>query len=251
VAARICGARRSVHPPQLAVGSTLSLPPPAGAWDVRPFCATVVDDQGNSEKCVGEMVSLLHWIATRGAGKRLSPRGAYENGRAREVESAKGAPIPDTGSNPSDVVDAAIAVGVFAVDERENDPNQTELLTFAEGAASVLVPPESFVPLAADTHAIDTLGSSGFGVGFCMEITPSYQALRGPVVWQGPAPGEVTVGGHAQVIVASLTLTGIDVYAVRGSWGTSWADGGTSYIPRAWIAANGFDLIAMTGGPTL
>jgi hypothetical protein len=252
VSGRIFGARRSDARSALAIGSTAALPPPAAHWSVQQH-ATYVDDQGSSERCVGEMLRGLHWIAVRGQGKRASARGAYVSGRAREVARAQGAAIPDTGSQPTDVIDAAIEVGLFPEDERENDPTQAMALEdFAESAASVLVAPSAFVPIAAyDTYAIDQVGASGFAIGFCMEIVPSYQALRGAVVWLGPTEDEQVVGGHAQVIVGARAVSGVDCYVVWNSWGTSFGDGGFAYIPKTWLAANCFDFVGMTAGPVL
>jgi hypothetical protein len=233
--ARIYGARRSATGPQLAAG--LASGTPTTGWSVRAF-ATYVDDQ-TGQYCTGELLRGLHCIAVRGAGRRASARGAYVNGRAREVANAKGALIPDTGATVSDVVDGAIEVGVFPEDAHEFDPNDTELKTFAESAASVLIPASSFIPLVAGD--IDTVGAMGSGVGFCMPVYPSYEALVGGGVWAGPAPGETVLGNHAQVITSGAQ----DFLEVWGSWGTAFASGGFARISRAWVIANGFDFIGL------
>lgn len=234
--------------PTLAVGSTLGLPAPATTWSVRQW-ATYVAQQGQVNKCEGEALADLCWIATRGAGKRVSARGAWANALARQVANAKGAPLPDVGVSMQNVVNAAVESGVFAADEKEDDPvHQEDLVDFAEAANSVLIPPDAFIPIAdGDLDSVDQVGAAGYGVAVAIPLYESYEALTDATVWMGPEPGEKFLGYHDQVCVARSAISGVDTLTLWGSWGESFAAGGFSNIARAWMAKSAFNWLGANG----
>lgn len=204
---------------------------------------------------MGEAIKGAHCIAVRGAGKRLSARGVHVAAVAREQgRSAHSAPLPDAPCQPSDAIDACIEVGVFPEDAADSDPTKDmALMTFAEAASCVQFKPTDFVSmLPGDVDAIDRLGGQGFATAFAMNVWASYEALTaGNSLWTGPQPGEQVLGAHQQVIVGRELVNGIDCCVVWGSWSTSFADGGFSYIPRQWIKDNAWDCFGVQGGPIL
>lgn len=243
---RACGARRSPGPPTtLGTPRHIGLPLAASKADLTQW-VTYFDDQPD-DRCVGQGYKGGLWIAGRNAGKPASARGIYVGARAREVASAKGAPIPDTGSIPADAVDFLVTQGIYAQDARDGDPSaEMALETFAEASASQLVPPSAFSPITqGDTQTVDRWLTAGFPVVFCQEIDASFEDLTGTAVWAGPK-GPI-LGGHCMV------LCGYDAaaYWAWNSWGRGFGNNGVGRIDRSWFAANTFDLVAVCGSPVL
>lgn len=242
------GARLSKYGPFKATGHVDTIHTPAlGKVDIRDHVSLYVDNQlGN--RCVGQALAGAAWIAARGQGKRVSPHGIYTEARAREVQVARGAPIPDTGCQIADAVDALIGVGIYPYDENDTDPNSiNELETWDEVSQRQLVAPQSFAPMEnGDIETAQSWLSKLVGVVFAMPVYASYEKVDSYGVW---TPDSIDlVGYHAQVLVGHGN-TSQDDFIVWNSWSKNWGDGGFAYIPKDWIAANATDMVAVQSFP--
>jgi hypothetical protein len=226
------------------VGLPLALP----SVDLRQYC-TWIDDQGESESCVGHAFKAAAWVAIRAQGTPWSWRGIYVGARADEVESAKGAPIPDVGCDPQHAVDSMIATGVYASDPLDTDPSKTTALeTFAEGAGKRLVPPDAFVPLGGySTDQLDRWLSAGFAAVQWFDVDASFEDLASGHAWAGPS-GSI-VGGHATCVVGYTGLADSDAYIFQNSWGYGWGDRGFGLVQRAALRQVSQGFVVLNSGP--
>lgn len=239
----ICGARLDGYRPRI-VAATAPLPDPSPS-DLRHLC-NYVDNQGQTEKCVGEALSNAHWIATRGAGKRVSPVGIYRGARVRE-RIRKTDPLPDMGSNPADAIDAMIATGVYAIDLDDVDPSKIgDVDTWEEMAGSQTCGMDDFSPIEqGDVDTIDRWLSAGYGVVHALEIDASFQSYSSGV-WQGTSG--TPQGGHETVLVGGDCAS---FYWLWNSWGKSWGQSGFMQVARDVVRNLSQMPVCVKGGPVL
>lgn len=244
----VYGARPSTQPPATG-GARIALPTPATSVDLREYC-TYVDSQDGSQ-CVGEALTGALWVAGLNQGRRASALGVYRAARARERIRTSD-PLPDTGCQPSDAFDAVVAAGVYPRDNEDTDPSQlTDVETVEDAVAAYHHRCDAtwFTPIEpGDVDTAEAFLTAGWPVFFCMQVDSSYEALGngGFNTWSGiKGP---SLGGHAQVCVGFLAN---DSRVIWNSWGTGWADGGFSYIPRPIWADCATELVAVHGSPVL
>ena len=241
----VYGARIGSYGPQLVGrGAGLTLPTAAPSADLRHLC-TYVENQGATEKCVGEGFSGGHWIAVKGQGQRASARGIYVGARVRERLS-QSAPIPDSGSNPADAMDSMVAVGVYPRDARDDDPRQINAMdTWVEASGCATFAPDNLIPVSnGDLSTVDQFLTAGYGVVDWMSVDQSFENVADSNVWNGMV-GPV-LGGHCTVLVGFDSIS----YWLWNSWGTSWGVSGFARVARN-VVASQCGLCAVVGGPIL
>lgn len=246
--ARLFGVRHSPRWAGAGLSSRVGLPAPAPTVDLRSLC-TYVDNQ-IGDRCVGDALEGARWVAVRGKGQRGSPRGIYVDARAREVERAQGAPIPDVGCDPQDAIDALVALGVFPRDARDEAFDQvTGLDTWAEAAAKQPMMPSHFAPVS-DLDTLDAWLTAGFVAAVWFQVDQSWMDLSPSApTWLGPH-GPI-VGGHATVIPGYAGRAETDAYYDWNSYGLGWASRGFANIPRNVLRRVIQGAVVVTGGPIL
>lgn len=226
----------------------IGLPPAlyaAPACDIRKTHTLYVDNQGPSDRCVGEAFGGGFWIAT---SSRWSPRGIYVGARSREVARALGNPIPDVGCDPHHAAEGCVSLGVYPRDARDDDFSQaTSLNTWSETIQLRKCDASNFTFISGgDLDNADLYNTAGYGVVQWMFIDESWQALSG-AVWGGMVgPSK---GGHATVKIGYTGLDDEDYDICWNSYGSGWGEGGFCMIPRKYLRKHVLGYCAITGGP--
>jgi C1A family cysteine protease len=151
---------------------------------------------------------------------------------------------------PADAVGGILEDGVYAWDDRDNDPTASESEeTWDEARAKVTVPRANIValPAGAISGCIRTLISQGAPVDFGMDVDQSYEDYDGSSVWTGPKGP--SLGGHCQLIVGYHAAE--DAFLVLNSWGSSWGRDGYSLIASSFVANQCTDFFGTVGGVVL
>lgn len=247
---RIWGSRPSDVAPQHLVPRAprvgLSEPP---IVDLRQWC-TYVDDQVG-QRCVGDSLVGANWVRVKAKGRRASARGVYILARDRE-RKRRGDAIGDVGCMPADGYDAAVSIGIFPRDDREDDPAQVNgPITWDEEVAAHALAPEDLEPIVdGDISSIDVGLAEDSPATYTQYVYQNYRDLRsGNPVWQGPSG--TPQGLHRQVVVGRVIRDGSPCYVIWGSWGVGFADSGFAYVPCDLFAQEAHEIVIHHGGVIL
>lgn len=208
-----------------------------------------VRDQSIAETCVGEsLASGLH-VANEGKGAHPSHRGIWTGARVRE-RAAKNTPIADVGCEFADAIDAVTEVGIYAEDDRDDDPSFMNLeCDWGELQDAIVVPQDAVQVIAGGAAYIAASLAEGRPCAFGMGIDDSYLSYSGNDVWRGLiGPSR---GNHAQLVVDFYA--GPRAFLVLNSWSTQWGRGGYALIAAEFFddPNNVFDVHSIGKGPVL
>ncbi len=188
-------------------------------------------DQKQTSACVAHSAAACLRILT---GLPLASR-LELYGVARVVDGEPIASLTDDGCVPSDMVTALAKYGACLESDwpfdpsKVNDPPPWNALRLASAYRVT-----GWERLPDDASRIDALKRAlvaGHPVMFGMPVDEAYESLDASRVYGGLSGPEL--GGHMQTIVAYDDAK--RAARVLGSWGSSFADGGYTWISYDWL----------------
>jgi len=86
-----------------------------------------------------------------------------------------------------------------------------------------------------DSNAIMACLSEGFPVIYGFSVYDQYENVGPDGIIDYPSIYDSPLGGHANMLVGYLQISGQPYFITRNSWGTSWAASGYAYMPADYI----------------
>jgi C1A family cysteine protease len=207
-----------------------SLPPRV---DLRSLCPPVVD-QGQLGSCTANAIAAAHEFAQMKQGeKAFAPSRLFIYYNERSME---GTVSVDSGAAIRDGFRSIAKMGVcretcwpYLIAKFARKPKKACFLSAARHKA---------VQYLAVTPVLDRLKgciADGFPFVFGFTVYESFEsdAVARSGMVPMPAKSEQVLGGHAVVCVGYDDRT--QLFTVRNSWGTGWADGGYCYMPYPYL----------------
>lgn len=208
-----------------------------------------VRDQSIAATCVGEsLASGLH-VANEGKGAHPSHRGIWTGARVRE-RASRNTPLVDVGCSFGDAIGAVTEVGIYAEDDRDDDPAFMNVeCDWGELQDSIVVPRDAAQVVTGGSAYIAASLAEGRPCIFGMGVDDSYISYSGTDVWRGPiGPWR---GNHAQLVVDFYAAP--RAFLVLNSWSTNWGRGGYALIAAEFLDnfVNVFEIHSIGKGPVL
>ena len=210
----------------------VQLPP---SVDLRPHCPPVMD-QGQLGSCTAHGITgALRYELIKSGHKDvpLSRLQLYFDERALEgtINSDSGAQIRDGIKCAAKNGVAHEALWPYRIDRFRQKPSANVY------ADAVQFEALSYERVAVDAVAVKSALAQGFPVVIGVTLYDSFesQAVARTGMVPMPEPGEGVAGGHCMYVVGYGQKPG--TFTVRNSWGASWGDGGSCYLPEAYLGS--------------
>ncbi|MCC8038160.1 MAG: hypothetical protein LIP02_08540 [Bacteroidales bacterium] len=190
-----------------------------------------VEDQGEQNACTAFAVSsILEYTVNRGTGNLvdLSPAFLYWHTRNRS-----GASNTDSGASLYDAITTASERGVslealcpFSEEQFSKEPTQAANDDAADRRVTAAF------NVGRDLKSIKAALASGYPVAVSLKVNKKMGANSAYI--PTPNPDDPGLGFHAMVVVGYNDRG--NIFIVRNSWGSDWADNGYCYMPYRYLA---------------
>lgn len=219
----------------------------AGSIDWSHVLDSVQDQRGGT--CVGQSCSSSIYMRAQIQKRPIKRPSPTLIVAIAQMSDAPGKPIDCDGCRPSVAVARLRDRGVVPIEFwPETDENlvtipDESIFARAEGAK---VDAYYRVPTASDViKGLREALARGYLPIFGMSVDARYENI-GTAVYD--LPGGKVLGNHAQTIVGFSAI--LNAFKVLNSWGTSFGDGGFSWIAAPFVARSTFDRLVIESTPT-